>query len=680
MLLLRVALLEWLVIVHIIGGAVAFRRLYPSESPWLGFIMPVLVVLCGLNFLEHYVALSNLGWLLPLTLGGSLWLIFKPGYSWTGLRLPTILFIATFSFVLLLKCLSPGIPSYTEGTDNLTRVLNYCLGGTLPPIDCFMPPYDYGGYYSFQQYGAAIMKRLLFLDLGTAYNLAFAFLLAWACLVASAVAHAISGKTWIAVATTIVILSGSTGSVLLFYFGKYPLDYGLSTCLNDAWDDKARNPLWAFSSHDQFHPGLKLLPPIYELYYSEFHADLGGCFVTMLSLFPSVEVFRARRSNWPWICLVTLPMLVIITSAWFFFIVAFFCAGSLVIALLAGRRPDNWVFTSVASGIGLIFLWPSVYILLGNPSTMSFFFTTPDGRTPFWMFAIQWWPVYVPWLLLCFVWNRLDLMSRWLHAAFPILLVFIEVSTFGDRGLTIEKMWGGLYGAGLITLIPMICLQRNMLFRSVSIFILATMTFCLWIWVYNIYYLPIDGKVAFRLQGDSFFQDDPQLQMRRIIQVLERLHGATILPGKSYWAYNDAPEAIDFSENRCYIAYYHQEDQAGHGGEAESRNDLNNLFYDGKMASPLAFLRANDIAAVLIWPEDKISDQLLQQFQSQIGSDYFYIDCKQNGPNNAGVFLRMPSLPAQPPAVAPPVQAPPPPPPAPVAPAPAASTPAPPAK
>jgi hypothetical protein len=637
MLILRVVFLDLLLCLHVIGAAALFRRFFPNESPWLGFIMPILVLLAGLNFIEHYIALPNLGWLLPLTLGGSLWAIFSPGFSWAGLRLPAILFVVTFTFVLLLKCLTPEIPCYTEGTGNMTRVLNYCLGGTLPPIDCFMPPYDYGGYYSFQQYGAAIMKRLFFLDLGTAYNLAFAFLLAWTCLVGAAVAHAISGKTWVTIGTAVVLLAGSTGSVLVFYFGHYPLNYGLSTCLNDAWNDKTQNPFWTFSTHDPYHPGLKLLPPIYTLYYSEFHADLGGAFVTLASLFPCVEVFRPRRSNWPWIALVTLPMLVIVTSAWFFFIVAFFCAGSLVVALIAGRRPDNWRYACIASGVGLVFLWPSVYDILGNPSTQHFYFTPPDGRTPFWMFAVQWWPVYVPWCLLCFVWNRLDWMSRWIHAALPILLIWVEFCTFGDRGLTIEKMWGALYGAGLVTLLPMICLRKNFLFRSVSVFILLTMTLSLWVWVKSIYIDTINPAVCFRIQGDCFVQDNPQT--RRIVQTLKRLHGATILPGKSYWAYNEAPAIVGFSENRCYIAYFHQEDQAGHSGEAEYRNDLNNSFYDGKMASPLPFLRANDIAAVLIWPEDNISDELLQQFQTQIGSEYFYVDCKMDGANNAGVFM-----------------------------------------
>ena len=102
---------------------------------------------------------------------------------------------------------------------------------------------------------------------------------------------------------------------------------------------------------------------------------------------------------------------------------------------------------------------------------------------------------------------------------------------------------------------------------------------------------------------------------------------------------------IAFSENLCYVAYFHQEEQCGQGDEARYRNDLNNEFYAGKMADPLPFLRANNISAVLIWHEDGISDALLQQFQQQIGSEYYYINCKMDDPDNSGVFIRQSDLP-----------------------------------
>jgi hypothetical protein len=645
MLILRVVFLELLVCVHLIGPAVLFRRLFPRESPWLGFVLPILVLLTGLNFIEHFIALPSLGWLLPFTFGGCVWAIVQPGNRWEGLRLPSILFVGIFSIVLLLKCLSPDIPNYTEGIGNMTRVLNYCLGGTLPPIDCWLPPYDYGGYYSFQQYGAAILKRLFLLDLGTAYNLSFAFLLAWTCLVGAGVAHSISGKAWISVCTAVILLAGSPGcSLFLLFAGKF--DYGVATDINDVWNDPARNPFAWLCAHDKYHPGLKLLPPMYTLYYSEFHANLGGAFMTISSLLGISEVFKPVRSNWPWVCLVVLPMVVIITSAWFFIIVLFFCSGSLVLALISGRRPENGRFTCIAAAVGLVFVWPSVYSLLGNsnPQIQALTWTSAENHTPLWMFLLQWWPVYVPWFCLFFVWPRLDLMARWLMIAFPLFYIWMECVTMGDHGLMIEKMWGALYGAGLVTLVPLAFKQKGLTFRLLVALLMVSNVLCLAMWLKSIYYDPIDGHNFCRLQGDFYVQADSQT--RRLVQVLSRLHGQTILPGKASWAYNYAPSIVSFSENRCYVAYTYQESQAGHADEADYRSRLNNSFYDGTLASPLAFLRSNNIAAVMIWPEDAISDSLLQQFQTQLGSDYFYVDCKADGQNNAGVFMRQNNPPA----------------------------------
>jgi hypothetical protein len=592
----------------------------------------------ALNFIEHFIPLTNLGWLLPFTLGGLFWAMASPGYSWQGLKLPTILFVVIFSFVFLLRCLSPTIPNFTEGIFNMTRILNYCLSTTLPPKDCWLPPYDYGGYYTFQHYGASLLKRLFSVDLGTAYNLSFAFLLAWLCLAGAGVAHSITGKAWISVAMVVILLSGSTGSApFVIFLGHNGADYGVTTCINDAWNDPNRNPFTWFCAHDKTHPVIKLLPPAYTLYYSEYHANLGGAFVTILSLLACSEIFKLTRSNWAWICLVALPGLAIITSAWFFFIVLFICAGSLILALIAGRRPEDWRFACVGSAVALVCIWPTFYSLSNNPVAQSFYWTEPGNHTPLWMFAVQWWPIWLPWLFLCFVWRRLDLMGRWIHAAIPLMLIGVEVCYFGSRSLTYEKMWGGIYGAGIVTLIPMVFMQRNILFRSFSVFMVLIFTLCFGAWM-HLRYNELDRSIFFRLQGDSLIQGDHQ--SKRLLQVLRQLHGVIVLPGKSYWDYNAAPAVIGFSENFCYVAYYFQEEQSGNGAEAKYRNDLNNKFYDGKMISPLPFLHSNNIGAVLIWPEDNISDELLQKFQQQIGSEYFYVNCKVDQPNNAGVFIR----------------------------------------
>ena len=645
-LLLRAIFLDLLVCLHVVGAASVFRRLFPRENAWFGYLVPILFPLMALNFIEHYVAVPHLGWLLPLTTGGLLWSLIQPGVDWKGFRLPTFLFIATFTFTLFVRCLAPDIPNFTEGIGNMTRILNYSLGGTLPPIDCWLPPYDYGSYYSFQQYGAAILERLFTVDLGTTYNVSYAFLLAWTCLFGAAVAHSLSGKTWISVATVLVLQAGSTGSVPFLFLYGHGSDYALSTSLNTAWDDPSRNPFTWICAHDKYHPVLTLVSPMYSLWWPEFHATLGGTFVNMAALLACSEAFRPVRSNWPWICLLVLPGVAIITSAWFFLIILFFCAGSGILALLNGRRPLDWRFVSVAGAVGLITVLPSIYGVLGNSSSQSFFWTHPEEHTPLWMFALQWWPVYLPWLALCFVWDRLSLMGRWMHVALPLLLLAVEFVTFGTRSLTTEKMWGQLYGTGLVVFFTLVFMQRGAPYRLLSLGLLIFSGFCFSMWYHYIYYENVDSHNFCYLQGDFYVQADPQT--KRLVQVLRRLHGATILPGKSYWAYNYAPSIVGFSENRCFVAYTYQEGQAGHGEIADYRDKLNNSFYAGEMADPLPFLRSNHISAVLIWPEDKISDALLQHFQDQLGADYYYVNCKEGGANNAGVFMPQTALPGTP--------------------------------
>jgi hypothetical protein len=259
-----------------------------------------------------------------------------------------------------------------------------------------------------------------------------------------------------------------------------------------------------------------------------------------------------------------------------------------------------------------------------------------------WEFIIQWWPIIVPWICLCFIWGRLSLLARWIHLAIPLLLIFFEVATFGDRGLTIEKNWGAIYGAGLVTFLPLVFIQKNIPFRLVTIVFLFISVIFFGAWGKKSVDQAWSGNVL-HLRGDVAIVVDPQKQ--RLLQVLERFHGVTVLSGKSAEAYNECPSMVGFSENMCYIAWFFQEYQCGHGGEAEFRDKQSNDFFAGTMTNPLAFLRNNNITAVVVWPEDTIPDNIVQQLQTQLSADYYYIDCKGDGPNNAGVFVRNPSAP-----------------------------------
>ena len=649
MLFLRAALLELLVCFHVIGGAVVFRRLFPRESPWLAFIVPTLMVMTVFNFLEHFIAMPSLVWLLPVTLGGLFAAVIRPGYSWDGLRLPAILFVLVFTWALFLKCLNPDITCNTEGVADMARVLDFCLGSKLPAVDTWCPPYDHGGYYTFQHYGASLLKRLFALDIGTGYNIGYTLLNTLTFLVGAGAAYVISGRrTWVAVGTLIVMLANFNGSAVLLLFWQsfhhyagapIAFDSRLANDIGDGWNDPNRHNPFGWIFHTQ-PPGLRLFLPSFNTYFPEFHANLGGHFMTLASLLAANEAFKLERSNWPWICLIVFPVMTIITSTWFMVVVTVLCVSCFAVSLIAGRRPASWKAVIGGAGLAIVLLWPTVDSLLASPNPVDVHLTPWAEYTPPLEFLIQWWPLILPWIALFFVWGRLTLLARWLLIALPLLLIFIDVVTFTDRTLTVEKMWGAVYGAGIVTLYPLVFNRDNLPFRILTgLFIFLSVLF-IPAWFAIEWAQEWNGTVL-HLQGNTVFTQDAQ--KRRLLQVLQRFHGATILNGKSEEAYNQSPSLVGFSENMCYIAWFYQEYQCGHGGEAEFRDKQSNDFFAGKMADPLSFLRANNIAAVMIYPDDHIPDNIVQQFQAQLAADYYYVDCKADGQNNAGVFVRLPA-------------------------------------
>ncbi len=97
------------------AGPFLFRRYFPRESPWFGFWVPSLALVMLLNFIEHFLALPSLLWLLPFTLIGLLIVLVRGGYSWEGLRLPIAVFLLAFAFTFGIRALNPNILTSSDG-------------------------------------------------------------------------------------------------------------------------------------------------------------------------------------------------------------------------------------------------------------------------------------------------------------------------------------------------------------------------------------------------------------------------------------------------------------------------------------------------------------------------------------------------------------------------------------
>jgi hypothetical protein len=137
-----------------VGGAGVFRRFFPNESPWFGFFVPPLALVILLNFIEHFFALPDLLWLFPVLAGLLIWLGMSPKIAWRELALPAGIFLGSFAFTYLVRCLQPDILPSSDGISDLNKINNFSQGGTLPPLDTWMPPFPYVWYYSLQHYAA----------------------------------------------------------------------------------------------------------------------------------------------------------------------------------------------------------------------------------------------------------------------------------------------------------------------------------------------------------------------------------------------------------------------------------------------------------------------------------------------------------------------------------------------
>ena len=200
-------------------------------------------------------------------------------------------------------------------------------------------------------------------------------------------------------------------------------------------------------------------------------------------------------------------------------------------------------------------------------------------------------------------------------------------------------MWGGLFGLGLVGLVPLLISRRPRLATlAIAAPILLTAAATLWMRLDDAHQW-VDWDEGFlHLDGTTYLRRDAQKDT--MLLVLRQLHARTVLGGVCNWNYTPPVGLLVFSMNRCYVAWYGSEEICGHGAEADARTAVNNRFYAGQMPQPLPFLRDNRIDAVLIAPEDKIADDLLARLRTSLAPDFKYIDCKAQGPENAGVFLR----------------------------------------
>jgi hypothetical protein len=646
MLAIHLGLLWCLVCVHIVGAACLFSRLFRRESPWFGFVLPALALVLVMNFIEHGVGFSTLRWALPVTFLGLLWTIVSPGNNWRQLWLPTSVFLVAFTFTLFIHALKPDVEAVRDGRLDTHLIADYSMGSTLPPVSTWEAPFKQKDYYSFEHYAASVMGRLMGFDLGTGFNLAGSLLSAFIFFMIAAIAWRLGGqKVWIVCACVLLTASAMTGSTAYLWLfapnNNNPDD--TTNLLNRTNDAGIHSPLAHLLPRiDGCYDQRELLVPGYWGWIGSFHSTVAGQFLTLLAVYCLVEMVHRRRTNLPWVCGLGVCLLMLVCSSWGlpFIGLLFLCGAGWCIA----RRIYPRNFPAVCMGWGAIALCMtpllSYFLQQDTPGVGPI---QPHEHAQIFEWVLQWWPVYVPWFALLFFWRKLSPATLIVMVMLPLGLLGMERYSIGDRLDMSGKMWGFFFGAAWAVLIPSMASIRAYWMRGILALFLVSggLSMCFWV---DYTHRTLQGDDQWHIDGLGDLRSDSV--KGRLLNVLSTFNHRLILTGKCLWAYNESPSLATFSHNYDFIADDFDCDQHFNDynfGEGSRRAAAINAIYDGKNPHALAYLRDHRIMALVVWPDDQISNDTLTKLKVQLAPDYWYQDCRNSDASptdpSAGLFL-----------------------------------------
>lgn len=644
MALLLICLYWFIISLQVIGGAVLFRRLFPRESPWFGFVLPPLALILVLNFAEHCIAMPSLLWILPFTALGSVYLLFAPETQWKGLKLPTGIFLGAFAFTLALRALKPNIFDVSSGVYDLPLIASFCMGQKLPPSFSWFPNHDIGQYYTFVHYSASVLTRLLNVNVGTGFNLSSALLSAWICFATAAIAWTVSRHSvWITIVAAVLVECAANGTNAYLWLTVPNLDPVVTSDIFIGLDHDDYKTQFFFKMLKPFgyiYDRRELEIPGFWSWLGTYHATCGGQFFTLFSVWSLVELLRRRPTNWPWIGLIATPVLMLITSTWGTPMVGVLTILGLCACLYYRLKPQNLRQVMIGLCAIAVLLAPTLIDFL--PTAIVYYKEPirPDTHTQLFEFLVYWWPIFIPWFGLLFIWRKLSPAVKIVYVLVPIAFAAVESYTIGVRIDMTGKLWGYIWGAGWSVLFPVVAMRRGFGFRFVTALLLISsfITLCSWIdWYKNT--IAWDNDVL-ALEGSGPFHSDPV--KAKILGVISEMKGQVLLTGMPAWCCPDCPMGASLTRNYSYIDadfYVANTFCPSTFDTSTKRNDEVEAFYNGKVADPLTFLRYRNIAAVIIWPDDNTKDDLVASLKQKLAPYYEYRDFKVDTAPNAGVFV-----------------------------------------
>ena len=627
-------------------------------------------------FVEHFVGLASLTWLWPVSTAVSLVTLYRNRELLrAGLWQQELVFILLFFMALFWKYSFPDIDGHSEQLTDLAFITSYFSGVTLPPPDYWLPDHRLDFYYSFQQYSAALLGRILGLAPGYAMNLATVLMLALLASLAWSVASHFCKPRWPRVVLVYAIMLGGTGLAPFTHFifdqnkassgeaftavtniwanvrfaGMYDHD------INDSTLSRALFPKHGVdtaSSQNDATRDLPLETISYLMFQGEYHAPQGGLLLLFLALACLALLEVPKHDNQPIdsmsprvlqaLLAATVP-LTLITNAWVFPLQCVLLAGW-IIYRHARKSPPDWL-ALVLGGVGTVALaYPFLsHFALHALSTPIKWVTSPD-HTPLNLFLVIHWPELVLLALAAFALRR-QRLGIFMVALFAVLLLGSELFLADDpmadkfnRFNSTLKWWSWIYPGVLLGVGSMLLGAGRWQRGSAVVVLLLVSTFSLDLAAYWIYSdKPSFGKFSGHHWLSKDQVDKQMLDWLKVAPdgvVLEGLEdGGAYMPTSALSLFAGKPVAIGWP--------HHEEEWRGGPTFIRSFAEQARAFYHGNLPVAPAWLGLSRVRYIVWTRRDETRDPTARhRIQEQISGAYAWKPFWVNGEDELGIWVR----------------------------------------
>ena len=428
----------------ILGAGLA---LYPRlKSMALSTISGLLALVLVFFFIEHFVGLGDVGYLMPIGLVLSLGLMYLRRHAWPDIQEEVLAFAACFAWGLAWRMMLPNMDGGTEKLMNLELIASYRTGLTLPPPDMWLAGHNLDMYYGLQHYAAALMGRIMHFSVGANYHFAFATIIgligmtAWGSMRQWALMQKDPNESlWWRALIIVALLGGGTGVAPFTYLIFPDMDPLTHSWANvrfmGAYENQAGE--WARTI---FTPQNKLDLPMevmgYFMHIGDFHAVLGG--FLLAALLCLVMAYQIRLNfQVPKLLPVLMGAMLILPIAmnmWILPLLVLIEAAFLYIH--RAKLKEQWLYMALGFVATTILLQPFFSYFLPSSLGVGLKLVAADQHSPLIQYLILMWPL---WVLAAVGLAAKDKtgMLRFLAITCVVVLLFSEFFVFDDsRGGT----------------------------------------------------------------------------------------------------------------------------------------------------------------------------------------------------------------------------------------------------